>query len=435
MSGVCFAGFQDGDGDGVPDFDDVCCDTPRGLSVDRQGRPIGDEDRDCDVDLDDVALLINNLTGPRDLEGRCRAECELNTHCPCDEYCVHRAGECDGVGVCEPRPVACPDIFDPVCGCDGQTYSNACDAAAAGVSIQYEGICRCRRNSDCRSGHYCQKESGDCDGFGLCEQQPTLCPHILEPVCGCDGRTYPNRCFAAAAGVNVEHGGACEDNRCELRPDPGKCDGAFPRYFFDPETRRCLPFVYGGCGGNANNFVTIEECQEFCAPIPTCKLPKDPGPCRAAIPRFWFNHESGQCEVFIYGGCEGNANNFETLDECERTCPAIDVCDLPVVSGPCDAYIPRWAFVARTGQCERFVYGGCGGNANNFESKERCEVACAPRDRCELPIESGDCRAVILRFAYNVETGDCEPFIYGGCGGNENNFETLEACKKRCDVP
>jgi hypothetical protein len=144
---------------------------------------------------------------------------------------------------------------------------------------------------------------------------------------------------------------------------------------------------------------------------------------------------TGQCEPFIYGGCEGNANNFETLAECERACPPPDVCDLPIVGGPCDAYIPRWAFNARTGQCERFIYGGCGGNHNNFESKERCEEVCGPRDRCELPIDAGDCLAVIIRFAYNPITQDCEPFVYGGCGGNENNFETLDACKKRCGIP
>ncbi len=51
-----------------------------------------------------------------------------------------------------------------------------------------------------------------------------------------------------------------------------------------------------------------------------CALPADPGPCEAAIQRFFFDTATGQCEPFIYGGCQGNANNFETLQACQATC-------------------------------------------------------------------------------------------------------------------
>ena len=59
---------------------------------------------------------------------------------------------CDGAGVCEVRPDACIDIFDPVCGCDGLTYGNACEAAMAGVNVASEGECPpppCASNDDC----------------------------------------------------------------------------------------------------------------------------------------------------------------------------------------------------------------------------------------------------------------------------------------------
>lgn len=51
-----------------------------------------------------------------------------------------------------------------------------------------------------------------------------------------------------------------------------------------------------------------------------CSLPADPGPCRAAIPRYFFNSKTGVCEEFTYGGCDGNMNNFETLEECNQQC-------------------------------------------------------------------------------------------------------------------
>jgi len=60
--------------------------------------------------------------------------------------------------------------------------------------------------------------------------------------------------------------------------------------------------------------VTILKCTD------PCLLDKDPGPCFAAIKRYFFNRRTGECEQFTYGGCLGNANNFVSKLSCERTC-------------------------------------------------------------------------------------------------------------------
>ena len=44
------------------------------------------------------------------------------------------------------------------------------------------------------------------------------------------------------------------------------------------------------------------------------------GPCRAAFPRWYYNIDSHKCEQFIYGGCNGTKNNFDTKAECEGSC-------------------------------------------------------------------------------------------------------------------
>lgn len=56
--------------------------------------------------------------------------------------------------------------------------------------------------------------------------------------------------------------------------------------------------------------------------------------------------------------------------------PAAERCTLPIESGPCEAAIPRWAFDEAQQDCVEFLYGGCGGNQNNFESRAACQSAC-----------------------------------------------------------
>jgi hypothetical protein len=53
------------------------------------------------------------------------------------------------------------------------------------------------------------------------------------------------------------------------------------------------------------------------------------------------------------------------------------ICALQPATGPCRAALPRWAFDVATSACRQFVYGGCDGNANNFASRDACDAACA----------------------------------------------------------
>merc|ERR1712226_123943 len=54
--------------------------------------------------------------------------------------------------------------------------------------------------------------------------------------------------------------------------------------------------------------------------LPPCQQQKKVGRCRAAFPRYYYNHISKTCESFIYGGCDKNANNFKTMEDCTKAC-------------------------------------------------------------------------------------------------------------------
>ncbi|KAI7811541.1 amyloid beta (A4) precursor protein a isoform X1 [Triplophysa rosa] len=61
----------------------------------------------------------------------------------------------------------------------------------------------------------------------------------------------------------------------------------------------------------------------------------------------------------------------ESVEEVVR-----EVCLASAETGPCRAMLSRWYFVREEGRCVPFIYGGCGGNRNNFESEEYCMSVC-----------------------------------------------------------
>jgi len=51
-----------------------------------------------------------------------------------------------------------------------------------------------------------------------------------------------------------------QSKRCNIKPDPGPCKAAITKYYFDKKEQICKPFTWGGCMGSVP-FDALEECQ------------------------------------------------------------------------------------------------------------------------------------------------------------------------------
>eukprot|EP00062_Callorhinchus_milii_P013541 gi/632962134/ref/XP_007897141.1/ PREDICTED: WAP, Kazal, immunoglobulin, Kunitz and NTR domain-containing protein 2-like [Callorhinchus milii] len=126
------------------------------------------------------------------------------------------------------------------------------------------------------------------------------------------------------------------------------------------------------------------------APFPAAECLKDPDKrdCANRHVRWFYERSKGTCSTFISGGCDGNRNQFETYEECRLSCmnDTVNICTFPAVQGSCKMWEARWAYNSLMKHCHAFVYGGCEGNENNFESREVCE------DTCPFP-KSQQCKA------------------------------------------
>ncbi|XP_026967505.1 papilin isoform X3 [Sagmatias obliquidens] len=91
-------------------------------------------------------------------------------------------------------------------------------------------------------------------------------------------------------------------------------------------------------------------------------------------------NEPSECRVSQFGCCYDNmASAVGPLGEGCVGQPSYMYpvrCLLPSAHGSCTDWAARWYFIASVGQCNRFWYGGCHGNANNFASEEECVSSC-----------------------------------------------------------
>lgn len=75
--------------------------------------------------------------------------CTSQKDCVSGEYCkLDNELGCEGSGECAKMPQMCIEVFNPVCGCDGRSYGNPCQAAEFGSNVHFHGVCPRKEEDD-----------------------------------------------------------------------------------------------------------------------------------------------------------------------------------------------------------------------------------------------------------------------------------------------
>ncbi|TDH15527.1 hypothetical protein EPR50_G00032310 [Perca flavescens] len=234
--------------------------------------------------------------------------------------------------------------------------------------------------------------------------------------------------------------------RCRLPMKVGSCRAAFPRFYYDVTNQSCRGFTYGGCDANQNHFESREECEASCSGVTGSVLPDESTPAPDLPPKA---RRLAPFDSMSDKGVESEAD-----PEAKKTEKAADDfaerCGAEPDGGNCRAAFKHWYYNSKTGSCQTFLYGGCQGNKNNYFTEKECIAACTVkvlpsskkdaadevfaeyRDSCMVTSDPGPCRAAFTMFYYDASTSSCQMFTYGGCRGNNNRYGSAEECLSRC---
>jgi len=286
-------------------------------------------------------------------EGVCiEGVCKEPDYYTCDDgTVVSDPADCPSPGTTD--ECLCPDVWDPVCTTNGETFANRCEAFCAGQEIAYRGPCDevcigegipcgdvanlattayvsnqlCCEGMLCING-LCQKphEYTCPDGSVVenpndCPPDDCVCPELWEPIC-IDGVTYPNRCIAVCKGLDLSTAtpGECgEDGACKEKGE--KCYKTVEECEVDPTTgaEHCKNITKSNC---CDPLVCSDG---YCAePIPACALPGEScnekdccnGLDCVVVDTYNFGSTSVDLKVCKKPECRPDMDRCKTNEEC-----------------------------------------------------------------------------------------------------------------------
>lgn len=308
--------------------------------------------------------------------------------------------------------------------------------ASSGTATSGSQQRRCSQADPCGSdAEYCDYNPDTCGTngeTGRCQPRPAPsdCGATVEPVCGCDDRTYPNSCAAAVAGYDVKSAGSCVGTMPCSRAMGLKCDA---KQYCDYEPNTC---------GSSNEFGTCRDKPTSCPleilqPVCGCDNVDYSNECEARLAGQDVAHAgtcagnascsamTEQCDTYAYceyldnscgdngstGTCQPKPTLCEALDDVQCGCNNTDFKNL------CEAHLAGWD-VRAAGSCSTLTK--CTSSAD-CDSESFCDFT---PDKCGLDGSAGWCRPFLT---------SCDSIPVCGCDhrGYEN---ACAASRARTDI-
>ncbi|KAJ4934828.1 hypothetical protein JOQ06_007609 [Pogonophryne albipinna] len=354
--------------------------------------------------------------------GKCRREDDCQEECLFNAVCLVEQPKAR----CSCDPIECDGTYKPVCGKDGQTYTNDCRRRKTEclsktlISIKHHGPCgqlflirgsaegagltaaRERRSTYCGLRAAIQQKLTRivgqqaavsdskrnlsipspclvkvCDHGAVCVVEndvpvcecPEACPQTSDPVCGSDGHSYGSPCEMRAMGcalqkaIHIQHKGPCDDS-CANCSFGAICDAQSGQCVCASE---CVKSHQPVCGSDGNTYNS--ECELH---VRACKQQMD---LRVV--------SQGECKTCGSTVCAWGARCVHNMCECPQCSGEAfsPVCgsDGTTYNNECELRTSsceqkRKIDAAKPGSCDEDC--GSGGSGSGAES---CE-----QDRCRM---------------------------------------------------
>lgn len=287
-------------------------------------------------------------------------------------------------------------------------------------------VCDAPRPAEiCDSGQrtvwYYDKDKGDCIKDVNCHNRGNNFPSLKECRRVCTRRVAP---VLKPSKV------------CYTFPPTHGCGRLAERWVYNLDSKKCERMFV--CPKSGNSFIRRSNCEYSCPTEAYCSYPKpslDPA-CANHPPAkhtWYYNPETREC--LLGAACHlARGNAFPTRERCSRICRSRDVCFEPPNPPLCPGKEKTvYIYDAVKRKCEKSR--GCHFRGNNFPTAEECSKTCerhrSPEDCHHWP-NRGPCYNFHFKWYFDPYHKDCFQFLYGGCNGGPNLFDSKAECVGVC---